>query len=653
MQVSDGQQSSRDTATITITAVNDAAVLSSATAKLTETNAVLTTGGKLTITDVDNAATFVAQTGTAGEYGSFSIGANGAWTYTASSAHNEFIAGTTYTDTFAVSAADGTTTSVTVNIEGTNDKPVFTSGKTAVFAENAIGVVYDANATDADNPDTDLTYTLGGADAAFFNIDTQTGAVTFKAAPDFNAPADTGGDNVYDIAVSVSDGSLSRSRDVAVTVTEAFEGIKGTVNNDILNGTIGVDIINGLDGNDILNGDGGNDTLQGGLGEDVLDGGAGVDTADYSDKTAAIVVTLNGGTSANVTVGGVIEDTIKNIENVIGGSAADWLTGSIDANVLNGGGGADTLNGGAGDDTLQGGHGQDILDGGIGVDTADYSDKTKAVVVTLNGATSANVTIGGVIEDTIQNIENIIGGSAADRLTGSSGANVLNGGAGKDTLNGGAGNDTLQGGLGKDVLNGGIGIDTADYSDKIKAVVVTLNGATSANVTVGGVIEDKIKNIENVIGGSAADRLTGSKGANVLDGGGGNDILNGGAGKDTLIGGAGKDTLTGGAGNDTFLFNSALSAANNIDRITDFSVPGDTIRLENAIFTALEAAVGTLSAAAFHIGAAAHDASDRIIYNATTGALIYDSNGSAAGGAVQFATLAHGLHLTNTDFVVV
>ena len=66
----------------------------------------------------------MAQAGTAGSYGTFAIDAAGAWTYTASSAHNEFAAGTTYTDTFAVASADGTTTSVTINILGTNDAAV-------------------------------------------------------------------------------------------------------------------------------------------------------------------------------------------------------------------------------------------------------------------------------------------------------------------------------------------------------------------------------------------------------------------------------------------------------------------------------------------------------------------------------------------------
>ena len=102
-------------------------MLSSATVGLNETNAVLTTGGTLTISDVDSPATFVAQAGTMGSYGNFRIDAAGAWTYTASSAHNAFVGGTTYSDTFQVASADGTTTSVKVNIMGTNDALVVSS----------------------------------------------------------------------------------------------------------------------------------------------------------------------------------------------------------------------------------------------------------------------------------------------------------------------------------------------------------------------------------------------------------------------------------------------------------------------------------------------------------------------------------------------
>ena len=111
---------------ITINGSNDAAVLTPAVVNLTETNSSedISTSGTLTNGDVDSSQTFVAQTGTEGSYGSFSIDANGGWNYTADSAHNEFAAGTTYTDSFTVAAADGTTTTVTVNILGTNDGPV-------------------------------------------------------------------------------------------------------------------------------------------------------------------------------------------------------------------------------------------------------------------------------------------------------------------------------------------------------------------------------------------------------------------------------------------------------------------------------------------------------------------------------------------------
>src|SRR6185312_7502916 len=115
--------------TINILGTNDAAVLSADTRNLTETNAAadIPTSGTLTISDVDSPATFVAQAATLGSYGTFAIDAAGAWSYTASSAHNEFAAGTTYTDTFSVASADGTLTSVTINILGTNDAAVLSA----------------------------------------------------------------------------------------------------------------------------------------------------------------------------------------------------------------------------------------------------------------------------------------------------------------------------------------------------------------------------------------------------------------------------------------------------------------------------------------------------------------------------------------------
>lgn len=323
------------------------------------------------------------------------------------------------------------------------------------------------------------------------------------------------------------------------------------------------------------------------------------------------------------------------------------------ADTLNGTPLADVLSGYAGNDILKGGGGKDVLDGGTGADTALYTDKTAAVTVTLKGATNVKVTVGGVAEDTIRNIENVTGGSGADKLTGDGLANVLNGGAGNDTLWGGGGADTLIGGRGNDSLNGNSGSDTVDYSRDAasggtRGVIVNLlgngkQGGLSADTAKDGFGNtDTVKNIPNVIGTKFNDAIYGGNHANTLSGGAGNDLINGGLGKDVLI---------GGAGNDTFFFNSALGST-NIDTIRDFVVVNDTVRLENAIFTALSV-TGTLAATAFHIGTAAADASDRIIYNAATGALSYDKDGTGVAAAVQFATVGHDLVMTNADFFIV
>jgi serralysin len=148
--------------------------------------------------------------------------------------------------------------------------------------------------------------------------------------------------------------------------------------------------------------------------------------------------------------------------------------------------------------------------------------------------------------------------------------------------------------------------------------------------------------VENAITGAGADRLVGNEVHNNLSGGSGNDWF---------YGFGGNDVLTGGSGSDIFVFASALGPR-NVDTIRDFSVPADTIRLENTYFRALTHP-GTLAAGAFHTGAAAHDTSDRIIYNKSSGALYYDPDGTGGTMPIKFAQLAAGLGLTYADFYVV
>jgi Ca2+-binding RTX toxin-like protein len=147
--------------------------------------------------------------------------------------------------------------------------------------------------------------------------------------------------------------------------------------------------------------------------------------------------------------------------------------------------------------------------------------------------------------------------------------------------------------------------------------------------------------------------LVGGNGNDNLNGGDGTDTLDGGLGDDTMIGGLGSDLIIEGAsGRDHFVFNAALGAT-NVDTIQGYSVADDTILLDDAVFTAL-GALGTLGAGAFKAGAAAMDADDRIIYNAGTGALLYDADGVGGTAAVQFATLTgvSGI-INNTEFLII
>jgi serralysin len=323
----------------------------------------------------------------------------------------------------------------------------------------------------------------------------------------------------------------------------------------------------------------------------VIDGGAGIDTVRFDGVAAAVTVNLTKGTAT-----GQGTDTLLNIENVTGSSLNDTITGNA---------------------------GNNVIDGGAGIDAVRFDGVAAAATVNLVAGTAT-----GQGNDTLHNIENVTGSNLNDTITGNSGNNVLDGKGGADTLAGLGGSDTYMVDNAADVVMeaSGAGNDTvlASVSYKLGAgqSIETLQTTNSA--------------------GTAAINLTG----NEL-----NQAIIGNAGMNFINGGAGNDTLTGRGGADTFVFNTALSASGNVDRITDFDPASDTIRLDKTIFTALTQS-GTLADAAFFVGSAAHDADDRITYNSTTGALIYDSNGSAAGGAAQFATLQPNLALHASNFVV-
>ncbi|NCR29182.1 MAG: hypothetical protein GPJ25_24040 [Microcystis aeruginosa LE13-04] len=129
----------------------------------------------------------------------------------------------------------------------------------------------------------------------------------------------------------------------------------------------------------------------------------------------------------------------------------------------------------------------------------------------------------------------------------------------------------------------------------------------------------------------------------------GKDVLLGTNANDYLIGGAGDDILTGGTGGDIFYF--ASSNLGN-DAITDFTPGQDFIQVSGQGFGGGLIAGDTITQVQFLIGSSATNASQRFIYNSTSGALLFDVDGNGIQSAQQIATLNTGLALTYEDIFV-
>jgi len=392
------------------------------------------------------------------------------------------------------------------------------------------------------------------------------------------------------------------------------------------------------------------DTSTGNLWFDADGNGAGearlIANLDGAPALAATDIAVENGDEVRTFTGTAGNDSLTGTE------LNDSISGLAGNDTLNGLGGNDTLDGGAGIDTMNGGFGSDtyiVTAGDVLTDTGNNDTVVSDVDWTL-GADFENLTMTGT-----GNISGT-GNNGANLAIGNSGNNYFNMRAGNDTIQGGAGNDWIDmsafgtASYGDDVIDGGAGTDTVNFAisaGQQSAIVADLTAGTIRGGGAGGVGSATVTGIERVIGAGFSDSLKGSAAAETLEGREGND---------TLSGMGGNDTLVGGAGSDSFVF-AAAPGAGNVDSITDFVSGADKAAFDNAVFTAL-GADGNFAAgdARFAAGAgftSGHDASDRIVYNTTTGQLFYDADGSGAGGALLIATFQGAPAIAATDITVI
>ncbi|MEO5346570.1 MAG: FecR domain-containing protein [Magnetococcus sp. YQC-9] len=217
-------------ATITVANVNDAPEITSASEiNYFENN----TGVAYQATANDPDGTPVTWTISGVDAEAFTLSSNGAVSFkSVPSYESPSDVGADHIYTITLTASDGElsdTQDVTIEVKNVNEAPTVTSGSSASFYERATGKVYQASANDPDVGDT-LSWWLGGVDANQFTI-SSTGAVTFRSTPDFEAPVDAGGNNVYDITVYARDnhGTSSDGKAVTITVNNVNELSNGQV----------------------------------------------------------------------------------------------------------------------------------------------------------------------------------------------------------------------------------------------------------------------------------------------------------------------------------------------------------------------------------------------------------------------------------------
>jgi Ca2+-binding RTX toxin-like protein len=342
--------------------------------------------------------------------------------------------------------------------------------------------------------------------------------------------------------------------------------LNGEAGNDSLIGGQGDDILDGGTENDTLNGEAGNDSLIGGQGDDILDGGIDSDTLNGEAGSDSLI----GGEGNDILNGGIDSDTLNGEAGkdfLIGGEGNDILNGGIDTDILNGEAGNDSLYGNSENDLLIGEAGNDLIDGGTEIDTATYEKSPAAVTVnidetqtysnnstdrvdiepdfTINSGTAKD---GYGNTDTLKNLENIIGSEFTDILIGNTSNNYIQGITGNDLLIGNAGND---------ILDGGNDIDIASYRRDPMRAVVNLEQNTA---TDGFGNTDKLFNIENVVGSTFNDDITGDAKANIITAGDGNDLVFGRNGNDSIYGETGEDTIFAEADNDLIVGGKSADA---------------------------------------------------------------------------------------------
>lgn len=289
-----------------------------------------------------------------------------------------------------------------------------------------------------------------------------------------------------------------------------------------------------------------------------------------------------------------------------------------------------------------------LIAGGLFAETAVIIEDAQSQTPPITLDDNSNVfTITSKVDAVYAKAGNdtIIGGDGDDKIFGGAGNDIIRGGNNsssyyiEETLNGGSGNDVIYGEGGLDGLDG-MGGDDILYVDY-----------ENFDLDAGAVQSDPNYPTNIASGGSGNDTLYGGISSENLFGDDGNDYL---------AGMGSSDSLTGGTGNDRFdFYNDRTSGGYNgfYDRISDFNPAEDKlgIYVGSSVYSIFKNAGLTANAVIrpdqFRLATQTASASDRFIYDSTTGNLYFDEDGGNAKAPIHIAELAGKPALDHTSIV--
>ncbi|MBE8991040.1 beta strand repeat-containing protein [Nostoc sp. LEGE 12450] len=446
-----------------------------------------------------------------------------------------------------------------------------------------------------------------------------------------SSAGDINGDGIDDLIIGAYNRYLAdKVSGQSYLVFGSKDGFAASFELSTLNGTNGF-AINGINPGDRL-------------GSNVSS--AGDINADGFDDLILGTVGYNKSKQSYVVFGG------KNIGSgstpiLTGTAGTDTLVGTIANNIIDGKAGNDTLIGNGGQDKfiIRRGDGNDIITDFSGV--AKGSNPSATVIANVdtlqftgNGLTARNLQLtqhGNNLEVTFENVANTKVTLQNFKL---------------ENL------DNMPATSSRPALGNILFDSQSSITDSFDVINPNSNQISIFNKNTVTFLNDLNNNIAGF--DNSNDVINGQGGNDIINGLNGNDLLRGGSGNDSLIGAAGNDILLGGAGADRFLYNTNTAfkdSAIGVDTISDFnSSEGDKILLDKTTFNAITSAAGTgfNKKSDFLITNSPGTSTAKIVYDAMSGQLFYNQNGSAAGfgSGGLFVTLIGAPTLTASDFVL-